>query len=86
MTDPVIAFEDVGKSFTLHLRGGVTGNELLWYVSRGSGLAAIVVLTTVLMIGTWGPVRRQERSAPARRKDWVRSYSVLPSALSGRSL
>ncbi|GJD54968.1 phosphonate C-P lyase system protein PhnL [Methylobacterium dankookense] len=24
MTDPVIAFEDVGKSFTLHLRGGVT--------------------------------------------------------------
>lgn len=39
----------------------MTGNELLWYVSRGSGLAAIVVLTTVLMIGTWGPVRRQER-------------------------
>ncbi|MEI2701186.1 MAG: ferric reductase-like transmembrane domain-containing protein [Baekduia sp.] len=39
----------------------MTTNELLWYLSRGSGLAAILVLTIVLVIGTWGPVRRQER-------------------------
>lgn len=36
----------------------MTSNELLWYVSRATGLASIVLLTVVLVLGVLGPIRR----------------------------
>lgn len=41
----------------------MTANELLWYASRSTGLASIVLLTVVLALGVRGPIRR---AAPRR--------------------
>jgi len=39
----------------------MTTNELLWYISRATGLASIVLLTFVLVLGVLGPIRRADQ-------------------------
>ena len=50
-------------------------NEVLWYVSRATGLASIMLLTLVLVLGVLGPVRRAEHRRPSKR--------IPPAVLTG---